>query len=133
MALIPVKTTVTSCSVSRHCYGNMSWITTHYVKYPTRSLHLGHQKLSQDEIHGVVERLSLVKDDTKRHEPVLDEVKKCRKLRQDDIDVLVNRLSKEKRNQDDEIKNEKTIATSYAWCNGKLLHFHPKPLDGTWH
>ena len=109
----------------------MSWTTTHYVKYPSRSLHLGHQKLSQDEIHAVVERLSLVKEDAKRrHEPV---VKKCRKLRQDDVDVLVTRLSKETRNEDNEIKNEKTIATSYAWCHGKLLHFHPKPLDGTWH
>ena len=70
----------------------MSWITTHYVKYPTRSLHLGNQKLSQDEINAVVERLSLVKEDTKSHEqPVSVEVKKCRKLRQDGIDVLVNR------------------------------------------
>lgn len=114
----------------------MSWINTDYVKYPTRRLHLGYQKLSRDEIDRVVDRLSLMKEETRPN--INDEhssggIKKSRRLDQDDVHALVDRLSKETRKRGDVIKNDKTIVTSYAWCNGKLLHFQHKPLDGTWH
>ena len=127
----------------------MSWISFDYVKYPTRNLHLGHQKLSQDEIDEVVDRLSIAKErtrigdeqagrsssGTKRLKADINEpwLRKSGKLEKDDIDALVDRLSKETMKRSEDVKNEKTIVTSYAWCNGKLLHFNPKPLDGTWH
>ncbi len=113
----------------------MSWITTDYVKYPTRNLHFGCQKLSRDEIDRIVDRLGSTKEQTALDKHSSSEVKKSRKVDQNAVHFLVERLSKETRKREDDvdIKNEKTIVTSYAWCDGKLLHFHPKPLDGTWH
>lgn len=113
----------------------MSWITTEYVKYPARNLRLGNQKLSRDEIDRVVNRLSFVREETTLHKHPCDRMK-CRKLDQEEIDSLVERLSKETRKKQDrvgnEIKQDKTITTSFAWCNGNLIQFHPKPKDGTW-
>ena len=113
----------------------MSWITTDYVKYPSRNLHFGHQKLSRDEINKVVDRLSLIKDESSHDHGVSDTIKKPRKLDQDYVDALVHRLSNETRTtrDDSNVINNKTVVNSYAWCDGKLLHFHLKPLDGTWH
>ena len=113
----------------------MSWVTADFVKYPARDLHLGHQKLSRDEIDRLVDRLSSVKVKSNLDSKESGGLKKPRKLHPHDVEDLVQRLSKETRTRekDKDVKNENTIVTSYAWCNGRLLHFHPKPLDGTWH
>lgn len=113
----------------------MSWVTAEFVKYPARKLHLGYQKLSRDEIDRLVERLSSVKEERKLDSSETGALKKSPKLHQHDVEALVQRLSKETRTREEDkvVKNEKTIVTSYAWCDGKLLHFNPKPLDGTWH
>ena len=82
-----------------------------------------------------MDRLGSTKEETGLFKHSSSGVKKCREIDQNAVHVLVERLSKEtrKRENEDDIKNEKTIVTSYGWCDGKLLHFHPKPLDGTWH
>lgn len=124
------------------CTQKMSWITKEYVKYPARNLHLGYQKLSQGEINRVVERLSAQSREqmTKFHVQSSEHLngggmKKSQKLDADEIDALVERLSKETRKLEDvnEMKHDRTIVTSYAWCHGKLIQAHLKPLDGTWH
>lgn len=114
----------------------MSWINTRYINYPEKKLSLGHQKLSNEQVEAVVDRLNVVKKCEERSNATGPSVNMTR----DEISDMVDRLADKEKNIEKTPERDRTgackqmgIVNTYAWNDGKILRNNIHQPDGNFY